>query len=78
MIIKCYIRRVLSTGCETIKFLKSLKGSGATRARISNIKSRKKRIEHRSRIIEKEEVRKKDFLFQNQKNREDTVRLSMR
>ena len=43
MPIKSYIRRVLATGYVTINFIKFLKGSGASRACILNINSRKKR-----------------------------------
>ena len=48
-----YIRRVISTGYKIINFIKFLKGSIAARARISNIKSRKKRTEPRSRKLGK-------------------------
>ena len=65
-------------GYETINFIKCLKGSRATRARISNIKSRKKRREHPSRKLKKGEGRKKDFIFQYPKNREDLIRCSVR
>ena len=53
MLIKYYIRRVLATGYGKIKFIKFLKGSRENRARISNIKGRKKRREHLYREIEK-------------------------
>ena len=65
MLIISYIRRVLATGYKIINFIKFLKGSRVPHARISNIKSGKKRREPRSRKIEKEKGRKKDFLFQN-------------
>ena len=47
------VRCVQSTGYEIINLIKYLKGSRTTRARISNIKGRKKRIEPRSRKLEK-------------------------
>ena len=50
---KSYIRRVLAMGYGTINFIKCLKGSRATHARISNINSRKKRREHHSHKLEK-------------------------
>ena len=59
---KSYIRRVLSTGYITINFINLFKGYRATRASISNIKSRKKRIKHRSRKIEKMR-RKEEILY---------------
>ena len=65
--IKSYIRRVIAMGYGKINVIKCLKGSRATRARISNIKSRKKIREHRYRKLEKGEGRKKDFIFQNKK-----------
>ena len=65
-------------GYGTINFIKCLKGYREPRAIISNIKSRQNRREHCSCKLEKWEGRKKDFLFQNPKNREDIVRFSVR
>ena len=53
VLIKYYIRGVLATGYEIINFIKCLKVSRSPRARISDIKSRKTRIEHRSCKIKK-------------------------
>ena len=50
---KYHIRLILSTGYGTIDFIKLLKGYRATHARISNIKGRKKRREHRYCKLEK-------------------------
>ena len=78
MLIKSYIRQVLTTGYGTINFIKKLKGSGAPRASISNIKSRNNRIEHHSCKLE-EMVRKEERLsFPKLKIREYLVICSMR
>ena len=61
--ILCYIRRILSTSYEVINFIKILKGSRATRAHISNINIRKKRIEHCSRKIEKRRRKEERLSF---------------
>ena len=57
MIIISYIIRVLATGYEVINFIILLKGYIAPRARIENIRSRKKRREPCSCKLEK--MRKK-------------------
>ena len=73
-----YIRRVLATGYEIIKFIKCLKGSRETRARISNIKSRRRIREHRSRKIEKRRRKEEIISFTKPQNREDLIKLSVR
>ena len=74
MLIKYYIRRVLTTGYGAIKFIKFLRGSRAPRACISNIKSKNKRREHRYRKLEKRGRKEERLYFQKPKNREDLVR----
>ena len=74
VLIKSYIRRVLSTGYGTYNLIKCLKGSRTPCARISNIKSRKNRREHRYRKLEKM-GRKEERI---PKNRQDLLRLSVR
>ena len=78
VIIKYYIRRVLATCYGKMNFIKRLKVSRATRARILKTKSIKKRRDHCSRKLEKGEEREKNFIFENPKNREDLIRCSMR
>ena len=77
-LVKYYIRGVLATGYGTYNFIKYFKGSGVPRARIINIKSRRKRREHRSRKIEKRRRKEEIFYFPKPKNREDLVRFSVR
>ena len=61
VLIKSYIIRVLATGYGTINYKKFLKGSRASHACISNIKSTKNRIEHCSLKLEKK-GRKEEIL----------------
>ena len=61
-----------------INFIKLFKWYIAHRAYIRNRRIRKKRREPRYRKLEKGEGRKKDFIFQNQKNREDLIICSVR
>ena len=63
MLIIYYLRRVLFTGYEIIKFIKFLKGSIAPRARISNINSRNEIIEPRSCKIEKRRSNEERLYF---------------
>ena len=63
MLIISYIRRVLATGYKIINFIKCLKVYIATRTRISNIRSRKKRREPRSRKIEKKRRKEERLSF---------------
>ena len=78
MLIKYYIRRVLATGFGAIKFIKLLKGSRAPRARISNIKSKNKRREHRYRKLEKRGRKEERLYFSKPENKEDLVGCSVR
>ena len=57
-----YIRRVLSTGYNIINFIEYLKGSRATRACISNIKSRNNRRENGSLKLKKRR-RKEEIIY---------------
>ena len=59
VLIISYIIRVLSIGYEVTEFTKRLKWYKSPHACISNIKSRKKRIEPHSCKLEKGEGRKK-------------------
>ena len=63
VLIKFYKGTFLATGYETINFIKCLKGSIATRARISNISSRHNRREHVSRKPQKKEKEGKKSFF---------------
>ena len=59
VVIKYFIRSVLATGYETINFIRFLKGSRETYARISDIKSRKTEenlVFINSKIRRKEEI----------------------
>ena len=67
MLIKYYIRRVLATGYGAYNFIKFLKRSGASCACISNIRSRKKRREHRYCKIEKRGRKEERLSFPNKK-----------
>ena len=67
MIIISYTRCVQRTGYKIRDFIKCLKGSRATRARISNINIRKKRREHCYRKLEKRERREERLYFSKPK-----------
>ena len=73
VLIKSYKGQVLATGYRTYDFIKCFKGYGAPHARISNIKSRKKKREHRSRKLEKRGRKEEIYIFTKPKNREDPV-----
>ena len=58
---KSYLRHVIELVYEVLRFITFLKGYRIHRARNSNLKSRKKRIEFCSRKLKKEKEGRKTF-----------------